>query len=450
MLPLVPPGEGGGCLVKGLSVAPLDKGGKAPFLCTEQPEGRELDKQCTTDTMTTWLNPVQLERVALKSLAPRGALKIGRPISQSLRYFEWDISGRCIRPKMVELTSRPERRNSARWLYVGKGTPKPMQIDLLVRCRNCEPCLQQRRILWTERVKREFAGSGRTWLCTFTANPLAHARYEYAARAYCDRNGVDYDALPEEERFALLCRAPMSRSGENWIKYPTMGAELTNMVKRLRKNTKVPFRYLLVFEKHKSGKPHVHMLIHEQDVTLPLRKRAIEKEWRHGFTNVKLVDDVNGATYAAKYLSKSKCARVRASLCYGCPERTIENLSETNCTSDNNAQHFFAGTANGPSKTSLHLGVVIEEKGERRKSDEQISHSSSASGGQTELDIQGEGWRAAPKEAARTGLAPPAHNTYASASKGSCPSPRETAEPTEGRKHDPGFLGRTTGHAENP
>lgn len=109
-------------------------------------------------------------------------------------------------------------------------------------------------------------------------------------------------ALSSAQVFEELCRE--------------FGAELTLYLKRLRKNTKAKFRYLLVAEKHKSGLPHFHALIHEEEEG-GLLHAQLTSTWKLGFTKFKVVNAVQTAWYVAKYLAKSSEARVRASRCYG-------------------------------------------------------------------------------------------------------------------------------------
>lgn len=155
----------------------------------------------------------------------------------------------------------------------------------------------------------EYASSTRTWLLTLTNNPTRHAHQLALVRRYLAKQGVDYDGLDYGEQFAL-------RAAE-------MGKEVTKFLKRLRKNSAAPFRYLAVTEMHQNGAPHVHLLLHEQDVARPLRKDMIQSCWHDGFSNAKLVKDVRQAVYVCKYLSKTKVARVRASLKYGSNEHSV-------------------------------------------------------------------------------------------------------------------------------
>jgi len=92
-----------------------------------------------------------------------------------------------------------------------------------------------------------------------------------------------------------------------------LGKEVTKWLKRVR-STGARFTYLMVVEAHKSGLPHVHLLIHDQAATT---YRALTAAWRLGFAHAKLVEGVSGPRYVTKYLVKSMMARVRSSLNYG-------------------------------------------------------------------------------------------------------------------------------------
>lgn len=99
-----------------------------------------------------------------------------------------------------------------------------------------------------------------------------------------------------------------------------LGEEVTRFIKRVRKQSGVPLRYLLVSEKHEDGFPHFHMLIHEQ--AAPVTKRLLEENWRYGFSQFRLVNG-NGAKaawYVSKYLAKDAQTRIRASSRYGSPQ----------------------------------------------------------------------------------------------------------------------------------
>lgn len=162
----------------------------------------------------------------------------------------------------------------------------PVFLYVTVRCRKCAACRKAKRQMWTIRAMREFEHANRTWFLTLTYNP--------------------------DERFRLSLLAAKMGADE----VAASNARVTKFLKRLRKNTKLPFRQLVVHELHQDGTPHVHALLH--DLTGGIFKRAIQREWPHGYSLVKLADP-NSARYVCKYVAKDAFARVRASVAYGSP-----------------------------------------------------------------------------------------------------------------------------------
>lgn len=76
------------------------------------------------------------------------------------------------------------------------------------------------------------------------------------------------------------------------------------------------FRYLLVYERHKSGALHTHALIHTDGI---MRYSDIRSAWNAGFMDAKLCD-LRTAGYITKYATKDltdrstgKIPRIRAS-----------------------------------------------------------------------------------------------------------------------------------------
>lgn len=165
-------------------------------------------------------------------------------------------------------------------------------LEVMTRCRKCADCLDNRRRFWTARAMEEFKlqpEGMRTWFVTLTYSP--------------------------QERFQLLLRARLKYGGEDFAALArASGVYVTRFFKRLRKNTGMKFRYLVVHEQHADGFPHVHMLVHES--TGHVTKREVQREWPFGFTVVKLAD-IKTARYVCKYVSKDAMARVRASINYG-------------------------------------------------------------------------------------------------------------------------------------
>lgn len=179
-----------------------------------------------------------------------------------------------------------------------------MSIEITTRCRTCSNCTKVRANLWRYRAKAEWQCAARTWLGTLTLRPDQQFHALASARRKVGSQGIDFDALSQAEQFGL--------------RYNEISPELTKMLKRIREKTKAPLRYMCVVEAHKSGDPHLHILLHEVRADRPVRYSELASEWKLGFSKWKLVTDRNGAAYVSKYLTKSLLrARVRASQKYG-------------------------------------------------------------------------------------------------------------------------------------
>lgn len=158
------------------------------------------------------------------------------------------------------------------------------RMTALTPCRKCTPCLVNRRRLWRRRIIERIAMHPRSWFVTLTLH--AHARHLCGHR-------------PE------------------WV-----AREVTLYLNALRQRLyrkhkrRILFKYVVAFERHKDGTPHVHLIIHEGFE--PISRREIEAPWKWGFANAKLVDDTRRAVYyVSKYLLKNFAfSRIRASLKY--------------------------------------------------------------------------------------------------------------------------------------
>lgn len=212
----------------------------------------------------------------------------------SLGVVEWDISGYCTDPQSFELFERGR---------LTSGQQVPLCVRMTARCRKCEWCLEERRKLWAARALSEWQLSTRTWSGALTLRPDAHLHAVSIARHERALQGEDFESYSYPEQFRYRCRV--------------IGREITKYLKRVRKESNAPLRYLLVAEAHKSGLPHWHLLIHEQSIDSPCPERTLRKQWHLGHSKWKLVHTRRGATYLCKYLSKSMLARVRASMHYG-------------------------------------------------------------------------------------------------------------------------------------
>jgi len=118
--------------------------------------------------------------------------------------------------------------------------------------------------------------------------------------------GVDFGKLPDEQKFVQRCRE--------------IQRELKNYWLRVEYHSKANIRYMRVGERHKSGLPHFHAVVHEASSDWPVRARVLEEQWPLGFVSCKLVAQGEGndaTSYVAKYLAKEALVRVGASPGYG-------------------------------------------------------------------------------------------------------------------------------------
>lgn len=181
---------------------------------------------------------------------------------------------------------------------------------IAVPCRNCEACFRTRASMWRRRARAETVASARTWFVTLTCRPEVHFRHTALAElklVQLRTAGWDNSKKPNyispRERWRIQCE-PLLREHQLFMK-------------RLRKSAP-GLRYFLVVEEHKSGLPHLHMLLHES--VKPVRWKDIDAAWHLGFHVSKLVGSSGtkweGANYVTKYLTKS-ASILRSSLRYG-------------------------------------------------------------------------------------------------------------------------------------
>lgn len=195
-----------------------------------------------------------------------------------------------------------------------------------VRCRKCPACRRAKMWYWTyaaiHQTQQSLAAGRRTWFGTLTLTPEWQAEFERRAREgfMAGYGSSDIPAWWDDP----TCDERFQRVRDEIV------PELQKFWKRLRKGGH-RFKYLLVFERHKSGLPHMHFLLHEQEA--PILKRHLEAEWPFGFTKIKLVggstyrkrDAVQKAAfYVAKYLQKSDQSRQLASEGYRPPPRNVK------------------------------------------------------------------------------------------------------------------------------
>ena len=242
---------------------------------------------------------------SLKRLVARAASSGARRLA--LTRWEWDIAGSCQAPVTRELFARKDRKGRQRENDWNPGDDVPLTLIMHVRCRHCQDCKRLRRREWTLRATVELSRCQRTWFGTLTLNPEAHFRCEVVARKRLLSGGTVWEQLRPEERYAETCHQ--------------IGREITLYLKRLRKLSGARLKYMACFEKHRSGFPHVHVLLHEY-TDAAVRKSLLDSHWQHmGFTHWRLVSSEQAgraSSYVAKYISKEG-GRVRSSLHYGKP-----------------------------------------------------------------------------------------------------------------------------------
>lgn len=242
----------------------------------------------------------RIQRTFVKALAADDGFE-----RHGLRRGTWDVSRECENPVPVTMTSRATglARNITRKGV--KGVPM-IELNLLTPCRKCPTCLRKHAALWRGRALTEIEASERTWFGTLTCSPESH----FWLDTLCASQVWNFGNMPSGEKFKHQSKA--------------LGVEATKFLKRVRKESGHPFRYLLVTEIHNGertselirGRPHLHMLLHEFPGA-PLRKATLEKQWKLGFSSWRLTKDKEAAFYVSKYISKAIDVRVRASIDYG-------------------------------------------------------------------------------------------------------------------------------------
>lgn len=231
----------------------------------------------------------------------------------------WKAHGQCENP--VDIFHQGYRAGNMLKKYPEMGMgEKPIEVLIFAPCRKCKECLAARGRLWRDRAQNEYGLAVRTWMVTLTISPNWHEQFRLRTVQRLSLGGVDYDAMCEGKQFAARCQ-PHS-------------VEITKWLKRIRKRSGAPLRYLVITEKHKSGLPHHHALVHEQDPMLPIRynhyafRRGDHEitSWPFGYASAKLIETQQHATYVCKYLSKQAETRVRASLAYGRSINQVKNV----------------------------------------------------------------------------------------------------------------------------
>jgi len=260
------------------------------------------------------------------------------------RRFRANLAMDCEDPIEIEVWGRYDRKCDQ---------VKPIFVTVISRCRKCAACLKRKARFWTGRAMTEYQASPATYLVTLTLRPEMHYHFEAGMQLplYRGRKLIRDAVAPE--RLATATQRFRQLAQEE-------GRAVTAYLDRIRKRAR--FRYLLVAERHMGnpssevfGKPHFHVLLHEQEVGALIKASEYQEhagrctvcdrwhkdayeccdhafvrtQWPHGFTKVVRCVDAKSAVYVCKYVSKDPMARVRASLGYGSLDGTSVSENAT-------------------------------------------------------------------------------------------------------------------------
>lgn len=260
-----------------------------------------------------------LRRLILDKAMPCGA----HPVGDQPGVWHWDVGAHCQDPQAVTHHARGDDRyaRNEKWQV----NPGSLTLHMEgLPCRKCPSCLRIRAKLWQNRARVEMSVWKRTWFCTYTLRPEEQFRALMKSLVVKNRAGwLDSDFGTADE-YRLRCEE--------------IGRLYTLYLKRVRKPTAnerpVGLRYLLVFEKHRSGLPHLHALVHETSGLLSYDR--LTSRWKHGHCNAKLVNSAGAASkYVSKYMTKgNEASRVRASLKYGQGGTLLTFVKHSEATSE--------------------------------------------------------------------------------------------------------------------
>lgn len=275
---------------------------------------------------------------ALKRLIKRAAAAGAR--QTALTRWEWDIAGSCEAPVTRELFARKDRGTSRDNPWA-PGDDMPSTLVMHLKCRHCQDCKRLRRREWVLRSGVELSRSTRVWFGTLTLSPDAHFRCEVFARKRLLRGGTVWKRLRPETRYGETCQE--------------IGAELTRYLKRIRKESGARLKYMVCFEKHRSGFPHLHMLVHEYIDGGSVKKRHLDEQWKLGFSHWRLIPPEEmgkAAMYVAKYITKDG-GRVRSSIRYGKPHVLRHSVPQGTACAEHSRPHPSASLEIGDKVASI-------------------------------------------------------------------------------------------------
>lgn len=261
------------------------------------------------------MTPITLQ--ALYRLADKALQHGGSHLGHS-NAVEWDVGAYCDDPQARTLHARGDAgRMTAKYKWASN--PKSLTVHLAgLPCRRCAKCLWLKSEQWTDRAMTELALWPRSWFVTLTLDPAWQHRSFMAEMADKNSRGwrdSDFDLSKAEWNLRAVGAAKL----------------LTKYLKNVRKphsgEAAIDLRYLCSIERHKSGLPHLHLLMHEAGGKLTYRR--ILDRWKYGrIKKANLVSDHDEAAwYVCKYVSLNEATRVRCSLRYG-RLQTIDRLAK--------------------------------------------------------------------------------------------------------------------------
>lgn len=224
---------------------------------------------------------------------------------ESTRTVSWDVAGRCECPAGVTLQGRRDPL----------GRPG-LTAHLEVRCRKCAACQAERRAAWRARMRVELNVSPRTWFVTLTMRPDEHHRFQVLARRKIAAGAIVRSDVVEHERLWPVWAQLELEAVTRYLKRVRKGGHFRHECGQALEQASTRMRYVLVVERHKSGAPHFHLLVHEMAGYPGFSRRWLSSQWPHGF-GVWKIADIRTAGYVAKYVGKEIACRVRASRRYG-------------------------------------------------------------------------------------------------------------------------------------
>ena len=263
----------------------------------------------------------------------RGFEAFGKPNfrQKSVTFWQHDVAGQCKDPRVVRLNGRPTKAVTYKGVTLGESVSEsgvPSHGERTVRCRVCGPCLRYRRAKWTDVALAEIESASRVWFVTLTVGPREWQLASMAVRR--DLEGKhpagewpDWQDWQRAKMFRLWSQH-LYKEVQSWFMRLRRGGWFCR-TRRLDDGSFLDewsfqergarFRYVCVAEPHKTGIPHFHLLLCEQEE--PLRKAFLESRWWIGHSAAKLVpagrENRHVAGYVCKYLSKELSSRVWAS-----------------------------------------------------------------------------------------------------------------------------------------